>query len=367
MSIPTATSVPGGELVLRVREHAPGPDTLVVVNCAGRTRSILGAQSLINAAIPNPVVALRNGTIGWTLAGFSLDHRQERRHTFAQTPASEDSRRAALALAARAGVGQVDAVTLEAWRNDTTRTLYRFDVRTPEEYVAGHLPGFASAPGGQLVQETDGFAPVRGARIVLTDDEGVRAPMTASWLAQMGWEVFVLPPSPLKRDRGASTQRLPPLPVMETVFATELAQWLKTTPLVIVDFSLSADYGKGHLPGAVFALRSCLEEVARIAQLNARVVFVSRDGVLATFAAADFHADFGIAPWVLAGGTIAWKAAGFALEADSQIFLSPPIDRYKRPYEGTDNPKEAMQAYLDWEYGLVAQLHKDQTHHFRVL
>ena len=40
---------------------------------------------------------------------------------------------------------------------------------------------------------------------------------------------------------------------------------------------------------------------------------------------------------------------------------------YKRPYEGTDNPASAMQAYLDWEYGLVAQLERDGTHGFRVI
>ena len=73
VSIPTSTNVPGAELVLRVRDMAPSPDTLVVVNCAGRTRSIIGAQSLINAGVPNKVVALRNGTMGFTLAGFTCD------------------------------------------------------------------------------------------------------------------------------------------------------------------------------------------------------------------------------------------------------------------------------------------------------
>src|SRR5262249_6958048 len=67
VSIPTAVNVPGAELVLRVRDLAPSPQTMVVVNCAGRTRSIIGAQSLINAGVPNKVVALRNGTMGWTL------------------------------------------------------------------------------------------------------------------------------------------------------------------------------------------------------------------------------------------------------------------------------------------------------------
>jgi len=80
MSIPGSTSVPGGELALRARELAPDPATRVIVNCAGRTRSIIGTQSLINAGLPNPVAALRNGTIGWTLAGQQLEHGQSRRH-----------------------------------------------------------------------------------------------------------------------------------------------------------------------------------------------------------------------------------------------------------------------------------------------
>ena len=73
VSIPTSTNVPGAELVLRVHDIAPSPATTIVVNCAGRTRSIIGAQSLINAGVPNKVVALRNGTMGWHLAGLTCD------------------------------------------------------------------------------------------------------------------------------------------------------------------------------------------------------------------------------------------------------------------------------------------------------
>ncbi|WP_407696216.1 rhodanese-like domain-containing protein [Sphingobium sufflavum] len=80
MSIPTATSVPGAELVLHARAIAPNPTTTIIVNCAGRTRSIIGAQSLVNAGVPNPVFALRNGTIGWTLAGQALERGQARGH-----------------------------------------------------------------------------------------------------------------------------------------------------------------------------------------------------------------------------------------------------------------------------------------------
>ena len=75
------------------------------------------------------------------------------------------------------------------------------DVRTPEEYEAGHLRGARSAPGGQLVQETDAHVATWGARIVLVDDNGVRATMTASWLKQMGWpDVAVLIAGPADGD-----------------------------------------------------------------------------------------------------------------------------------------------------------------------
>ena len=193
MSVPTGVSVPGAELVYRVGTVAPRPETLVVVNCAGRTRSIIGAQSLVNAGIPNRVAALRNGTIGWTLAGQTLEHGQSRRAPEVDAAQRARAGVAARAVASRAGVGRVEWAQLDEWLQDVRRTTYRFDVRTPDEFVGGHPRGFRSAPGGQLVQETDVFAPVRGARIVLWDDAGARADMTASWLAQMGWAVFVLP------------------------------------------------------------------------------------------------------------------------------------------------------------------------------
>src|SRR3954471_6737574 len=79
MNIPGSMSVPGAELVLRAGRAAPDPETTIIVNCAGRTRSIIGTQSLINAGVANKVVALRNGTIGWTLASQKLEHGSNQR------------------------------------------------------------------------------------------------------------------------------------------------------------------------------------------------------------------------------------------------------------------------------------------------
>ena len=209
VSIPSATNVPGAELVLRIHDIAPSPDTLVVVNCAGRTRSIIGAQSLINAGLPNKVVALRNGTMGYTLAGLTPDSGKTKRYTepSERRPRLGEGRRRARRQEVRRHAHR-SRRRWTSFRADTTRTLYVFDVRDPTEYAAGHLPGAVNAPGGQLVQATDQYAGTLGARIVLIDDREVRAVMTASWLKQMGWrDVFVLAASGNEKGR-------PPAPVL---------------------------------------------------------------------------------------------------------------------------------------------------------
>jgi rhodanese-related sulfurtransferase len=367
MSIPTAVSVPGAELVLRVRELAPDPSTTVVVNCAGRTRSLIGAQSLINAGLPNPVVALRNGAIGWTLAGQALDRGAERTFGAVSAATLDLARRDARSVAYRAGVRRLDLEGLRHAEADTRRTLYRFDVRTPTEYAAGHIAGFRSAPGGQLVQETDMFAPVRGARIVLADDLGPRADMTASWLAQMGWEVLVLDggfEGPL--ETGPWRPALPPAPTAAMIEAAELARLIDEGQAAVVDLAPSAVYRRGHIPGSLFAIRARLAHTVGDLPRGA-LVLTSPDGILAAFAARELEALSGRPVRVLAGGTQAWSAAGHALASGFERAISPPDDIYKRPYEGVDHAQEAMQAYLDWEYGLVEQLARDGTHGFFVI
>ena len=364
MSIPKGVSVPGAELVLRAKVQAPDPATTIIVNCAGRTRSIIGAQSLINAGIPNRVFALRNGTIGWTLAGQTLERDRTERFREPAPENEAEARRAARAVAYRAGVRHIDTAALDLLMRDTSRTLYRFDVRTPEEYAAGHITGFRSAPGGQLVQETDVFAPVRGSRIVLADDRGVRADMTASWLAQMGWDVCVLDGGfDGVLEKGQWKHRLPPLP--ETLLITADALAAKAGALVI-DLAPSPEYKRGHIPGAWFAIRAQLAD-ALMRLPKGDLVLTSPDGVLARFAAPELAKLSGRAVSVLDGGTAAWTASGRALEAGFLNAASPDDDIYRRPYEGVDNAKEAMQAYLDWEFGLVDQLARDATHGFYVI
>ncbi len=369
MSIPTGISVPGAELVLRARELAPDPATQIIVNCAGRTRSIIGTQSLVNAGVPNPVAALRNGTIGWTLAGQQLEHGQSRRFGGVSTNNHEQAARSARVVADKAGVGRATLEHLSAWQAQPARTTYLLDVRTPEEYEAGHLPGARSTPGGQLVQETDHFASVRGARIVLADDDGVRANMSASWLAQLGWDVHVLDnlPQSAFSETGAWIAPLPALPQPEEISPHTLQSWLAAGDTVVIDFTTSANHVKRHIAGAHWAIRAQLPQALENLPVAERYVVTCGSSLLARFVVDELQALTGKPVFLLAGGNAAWFAAGLPDESGEQHLAVPRSDRYRRPYEGTDNPREAMQGYLDWEFGLVEQLGRDGTHGFRVI
>ena len=286
---PPAISVPGGELVYRIGDIAPDPKTLVVVNCAGRTRSIMGAESLRRAGIPNKVVALRNGTMGWELAGFRCDRgRTEKlraRH-------AEDRRRPRCSARRRSprssGVGVIGAIDLARFEDDPDRTLYVLDVRDPAEYRAGHRPGSISAPGGQLVQATDQWVGVRNARIVLVDDTGVRARMAGAWLRQMGHrDVFVVEGG-LEAIRTTGRERLP-VPELAaqapTIDVTGLVALLDSGEgTVVVDLARSIDFREGHIPGALWGVRTRLAGLQPQLAGAKHVVITSPDGVAARLA-----------------------------------------------------------------------------------
>ena len=368
MNIPGAISVPGAEIVARANSIAPNDETRIIVNCAGRTRSIIGAQSLINAGYGTRVAALRNGTMGWNLAGFELEQGADR--SFEDTWESDNLlwNEKARDVAYRAGVRVIDWNTLSLMQLDGHRSVFCFDVRLPSEYYSGHISGFQNVAGGQLVQETDSFASVRGARIVLHDPMGSRAYMTASWLAQMGWEVYVLVDPNLELDQISKFEKtLPPIPKNNTITPENLAHFIENQQVTIIDISPSNMRAKGHIPESWFAIRSELPKVITQINLERNVVLCSLDGLLAAYAASEFEYITGIRTTILEGGLNAWREAGQPVSVGLGNCLSKPIDVYKRPFEGMGNEHKAMQAYLDWEYGLVKQLERDATHGFYVI
>jgi len=367
VSIPTGVNVPGAELVLRVHDMAPSPETLVVVNCAGRTRSIIGAQSLINAGVPNKVVALRNGTMGWSLAGLTPEAGKTTRAPDVSHGALAWAKAAAEAVAAKLDIRSIDAATLAELRADASRTTYLFDVRDPDEYAAGHVAGALSAPGGQLVQATDQYAGTLNARIVLVDDKAVRAVMTASWLAQMGWrEVSVLVAA--GEERG-----FPPAPVLgepahdAAIDVATLNAMLLRGEATVVDLAPSRDYLVAHIPGAWFVIRARLEQFIQREPLRRNVVLTSEDGVLASLAVNEVCAWTPLPVHWLDGGNAAWRAAGLPLTAEEPRMADAPVDVWLKPYERADGVKQAMADYLAWETDLLPRIARDGCAKFEVM
>ena len=366
MNIPGGIDAPGAELVYRAKEAIPSDDTLVIVNCAGRTRSIIGCQSLVNAGLPNKVMALKDGTMGWHLAGLKLEKGSTRTVNAPSAETIAWARQAADRVSSRFGVRTVDRATADAWLNDAARTTYLIDVRLPEEYAAGHMPGAAHAPGGQLVQATDTYIGVQKARVVLVDDVEVRARMTASWLIQMGWrEVYVLEgglgDGPF--ETGPDEAAVPEADAV-SVPSVSAAALKALDGALVLDLSTSVQHRRGHIPGSKWAVRSTLARDIDLASVGGSPVVVSsRNGALSKLAAADLMALGVKDVRVLDGGHDAWVDAGGALDVglESAVAPLPAEDLYFRPYDRDHGIEQAMKAYLDWEVALVEQLERDRT------
>lgn len=356
MSLPGARSCPNAELGYRLPELVRDETTPVIVNCAGRTRSIIGAQSLRNLGLKNPIFALRNGTQGWRLAGFALEHGRLPDTQPELSPASE-----ALAairaneLVKEYGLSRITPEQLQAWQQDGARTTYLLDVRTEEEFLVAHYPGARHAPGGQLVQATDEFLAVRNARIVLTDDLGLRAASTAIWLIGMGHEVHLLDVDARKGEQ-AGPEAVPTAPDFPTLPLAEVKARIGACRLL--DASRGMDYRKAHVDGAEWVTRARIGAdlagpdpvivLGRSAALVSGVV----QRLLALGAADVAGAIGGPADWQAAGLTVV-DSPYIPTEADCIDFLFFVHDRH-------DDNLESARQYLRWEMGLLEQLDEQE-------
>ncbi|HEX5957503.1 MAG TPA: rhodanese-like domain-containing protein [Hyphomicrobiaceae bacterium] len=367
MSIPGGISCPNGELALRIGSLVPDPATRIIVNCAGRTRSIIGAQTLIDLGVPNPVYALENGTQGWFLAGLQLDHGASRRYGPAPPMASLETLRSSVrALAEGRGVAFVAAEEAARWLADSTRTTYLLDVRTPEEFAEQPVQGFVHAPGGQLVQAADQWIGVRGARIVLLDAEQVRAPMTAQWLRQQGHEAYVLEGG--IAGAGALAGRptaAVDLPEPASVAPEELSPALGSGAVRLIDLRPSMSYRKGHISGAVWSIRPRI--ASAIGHPAEPVVLIADRPGVAALAALDLAAAGVRDVRQLAGGHEAAQAAGLPMETVPELPVDADcIDFLFFTAARHDGDAAAAHQYLAWELGLVDQLDAQERGVFRL-
>ena len=359
--IPGAINAPGAEIVLRFSDMVPSPDTRVVVHCGGRTRSIIGAQALIDAGYPNEIVSLRNGTQGWMLAGFDIVSGNELLAPSVSSGGLAIARQAADRLVKKFNIETLSLNQFAELQATKDTTTYAIDIRTEVEYEQGHLAGSKHVHGGQLIQETERHLAVWGARVVVVDDNGVRAAITAAWLKQMGWNAYCL-----QLDEASYSIETGPLNTKPLISASrQSSQWISAADLqtameagdaTVIDLDWSQEYFQGHIPGALWCIRSRLKEA--VLPKRKITVLTSRTETLAELAFHDQHNLDTETLHVLKGGTQAWIEAGLPVDVESQLLCDPDDTRLKARQEPGDKDA-AMRRYLDWELGLVAELSRD--------
>lgn len=368
MSIPGADCCPNGELAMRASAFAPDPATTIVVNCAGRTRSIIGAQTLIDMGVPNPVFAMENGTQGWVLAGLELNSGDT-----GVLPAVPDAlhgqRDNALALSIRHGVETTSAADVKRWAGDADLTVFLLDVRTDDERAADPDArktmladaGVVHAPGGQLVQATDQWIGVRHAKVVVLDTEAVRAPVTAAWLRRLGHQAYVLAGG-LDALVGISVPSVADsVDALPAISTAALSDAIDAQEVAVLDLRSSANYRAGHVPGAVWASRSRLPKQA------GDVVLVADRSAIAALAAKDLIEAGTPSVKLLEGGMSAWTQAGL----EAEVTPDTPSDAARIDFQSFtagrhDGNEAASLQYLKWEIELVDQLDADERAVFRI-
>ncbi len=373
-TIPGGRSAPNGEVALHIADLAPDRDATIVVHCAGRTRSIIGARLLQRMGYAK-VFDLRNGTMGWMMAGLELETGSTRLDLPAPSPAALAGAEAfAARIAAEDGVRTLSIPALrELMAKSDTENVYLIDVRTSDEYARGYIPGFQWFPGGQAVQRADDLVAVKNGHVVFACDGRVRATVAASWYRQMGFpNVYVVDggtPAWVASGQSLATSDAPggprgydegiagALPAgyeaakaqVELLTPTALDERCKgPQPPTVIFVDTSREFSNGHVPGARWVPRGWLElAIADVApSKDAPLVVTCANGPSAVLAGAALKGLGYQRVAVLAEGMQGWGRAGRPVERGLSGVMHPPNDVLTM---GTDRTwAEAIQ-YLRWE------------------
>ncbi|MGH7887944.1 MAG: rhodanese-like domain-containing protein [Candidatus Binatia bacterium] len=360
--IPGGINVPNGDLILWAAELRQKPT--VIVNCAGRTRSIIGTATLRRLGLTN-VRALRNGTMGWLLAGFNLETKPGRRAPAAHSESRAQALAVARSIAEEENIDfiEIDDIQRLIEEGEDGRT-YLIDVRSEAEFAAGHVAGSINVPGGQAVQRADDFVPVRNAQIVFISNQSARAVMAAYWYRQMGFKQVRVLQGGLDAWKASGQPLVTGASVSEPlgfgaakratlyIDAANLRDQIETGSCMVLDVSTSLEHERAHVPDATWISRGWIDIKLPelIADRGQRIILTCPDARQSTFAAQQLARVGYVNIWVLAGGLAAWTAAGCRTESGVSHTLTPANDVVLSP--SIRGNKEDMQKYLDWELKL---------------
>jgi len=351
--IPGSLSCPSAEMILRAAEFEAFHGKDVVVHCAGRTRSIVGAQTLIDSGLFRSVRSLCNGTPGWEFEGLTTEKGSQREVALPSKP-NEKAVCAARAIAAEWSIPALDRPGLEKWCVQSG-TRYLFDIRSAAEFAAGHLKGVKHIAGGQLLQTTEKHIVVQHSHITLIDNDGVRAVTTAMWLRRMGWcnvSTYQMSPKTDALEVGGPESGL--IDDAEIVSASDVYRLQQSRDATICDLRRCYDYRRGHIPQSAYLTRAELaQDLAKLPK-DHLLILVTDDMAYAVLMQRDLDA-LGRTAKILQGGMTAWLQAGYQIETGTGWLVSRPTDTYFESdhYDDFQVHVREHHAYLNWEIALI--------------
>ena len=365
MSIPKSICCPNAELFYRVSSYIKDINTEIIINCAGRTRSIIGAQTLIDFGIKNKVKALENGTQGWFLSELSLEHNKNKYlEVLPNDIETQQLQNKVLKLTNDLNIDLIDLKKAQELIIDKKKSTFIFDVTTSK--TISTKPGtIMNVPGGQLIQATDKYIGVWKATVILVDDgDLIRAGTTSFWLKKMGYEVYILKEGLLKAQTLKFTKEIDHK-LIDLDFIN-LEDLVKIKKQILYDIRSSKDFCKMRIKNSIWLNRAHLyrEKI----KTDDPIIIITDNLEKASLIVKDLKqkdkgAIIKVYKWSQNEITSYPSLIDVTIETLSK---QNNIDFNFHTHMRHDGNKEHAKQYLEWEINLVSKMDKQELSFFKL-
>ena len=152
--------------------------------------------------------------------------------------------------------------------------------------------------------------------------------------------------------------------MLPSISAQEAAAALRAGTAAVFDLRPSMAYRKGHIAGAVWAIRP---KIGTVRPAVGTIILVADEPAVAALAARDLVEAGANDIRLLTGGYAAWCDAGLPVEASPDRPADADcIDFLFFTHDRHDGNAEAARQYLAWETGLLARLDDQERGVFRL-
>ena len=363
MSIPGSICCPNAEIPYKISSLVKNTKTEIIINCAGRTRSIIGAQALINFGIENKVYALENGTQGWFLSDLKLDY--GKKNYLNIKPNKEEVKKLNSRIKSLLIDNEIEIINLKK-ANDLIskrdRSTFIFDVATKKS-LKDNISFIKNVPGGQLVQATDNFVGVLNSQIILLDEgDLVRSGITALWLKKLNFDCYVLDVKyeeiknlNCKNNKEYNNQ---------TAQKLTLDQLKNMRNILIFDIRNSTDFCKSRLKQSTWLNRYNIKDCNNL--IEKKIILVSDHLQKLNLILKDLNIKF---PDI---DTKVYYWDEQDKDKFSEYFDTNEIQMNKNfidfnfhTYLRHNGNKEHSTQYLNWETGLLDRMDEEETSFFK--